>query len=484
MVSSQEAFYKSLSTFKLSMGSIKDQIADIRIENEKLRMDVVQLKQELQNTVRGKAEINESFLKLQEQFDISQEEVRQLKLNLQKAEQENCSNCENLCRLESELVCNRNENFELMKQTENYEYELKHLERQYHECLVEKKELAGEIKTMHTKYNDTVSLYQKAEAEHQAQDEKQVEEIESLKTNLKDTLAHLKEVQDALTKKDEDINTLKEELSVLHRKAFKVRANKKKYKVIAEKLEQTNSANDEKLKEFEKLSIAHAKLESENVSLHSELKITVDLKCAQQVKITTLEEEINNLQAKIRNFESKEKQLNENQEVLNQSINELESGKTEANEQIRILESENKKKQVLLEASYVKSQGAVQKLEQELQMARRELKDRRREVSVLKQNDLEKEFGISELERCIKEKEVLINVKANEELELKKRNNELEKEVTVLQEKLKIHAFHEEERKRSEFEESCVMMRLINQVKERTVKKTEGIEKQTEKEER
>lgn len=466
------------------MGSIKDQIADMRIENEKLRIDVVHLKRELENTVRNKAEINESFLKLQEQFDNSQKEVRQLKLNLQKAEQENCSNCENLCRLESELVCNRNENFELIKQTENYEYELKHLERQYHECLVEKKELTGEMKTMHTKYNDAVSLYQKVEAEHQAKDEKQVEEIESLKTNLKDALAHLKEVQEVMTKKDEDINTLKEELSVLHKKSFKVRANKKKYKVIAGKLEQTNSANDEKLKEFEKLSIAHAKLESENVSLNSELKITVDLKCVQQVKITTLEEEINKLRAKIRNFESKEKQLKKNQEVLNQSVNELESGKTEANEQIRILESENKKKQVLLEASYVRSQGAVQKLEQELQMARRELKDRRREVSVLKQNDLEKEFGLSELERCINEKEVLINVKTNEERELRKRNNELEKEVTVLQEKLKMQAFHEEERKRSEFEESCVMMRLINQVKERTVKKTEGIEKQTEKDER
>lgn len=466
------------------MGSIKDQIADIRIENEKLRMDVVQLKQELENTIRDKAEISELLLKLQEQFRNSQEEVRQLKLNLQKAEQENCSTCEDLCRRESELACNRTENFELMKQTENYEYELKHLERQYHECLVEKKELTREIKAMHTRYNDAVSLYQKLEAEHQVQDEKQVEEIESLKTNLHDALAHSKEMQDTFTKKDENINTLKEELSVLYRKSRKVRANKKKYKVIAEKLEQTNSANDEKLKELERLSIAHAKLESENVSLHLELKIIVDLKCAQQVKIGILEEEINKLRTKISNFKSKEKQLNKNQEVLNQSINELESGKTEANEQIRILENENKKKQELLEASYVKSQVAVQKLEQELVMARRELKDRRHEVSVLKQNDLEKEFGLSELERCIKEKEVLIDVKANEELELRKRNNELEKEVTVLQEKLKMHMFHEEERKRSEFEESCVMMRLINHVKERTVKKTEGIEKQPEKEER
>ena len=48
------------------------------------------------------------------------------------------SSCETICRLEADLEISRDRAMDLQKQVDSLDYELKHIERNFHECLQEK----------------------------------------------------------------------------------------------------------------------------------------------------------------------------------------------------------------------------------------------------------------------------------------------------------------------------------------------------------
>lgn len=104
-------------------------------------------------------------------------------------------------------------------------------------------------------------------------------------------------------------------------------------------------------------------------------------------------------------------------------------------------------------------------MEQDLDMTRSELKERRREVSELKQENLEKEFLIQENERTLKEKEVVIQLRGKEEQLVLEKNHILTTELEVMKVKNKMKTKTEEEKAKNDANESVALMQLMKNLK-------------------
>merc|ERR1712080_796883 len=96
----------------------------------------------------------------------------------------------------------------------------------------------------------------------------------------------------------------------------------------------------------------------------------------------------------------------EHESILNKSIDELEFNNETTSLHIQKLEEVGKTKQSGYEKMTSKLESVIVMLKRDIQNTRRELSDQRKEMSILKQDNLKKEFKIQELKRYLREKNV------------------------------------------------------------------------------
>ena len=68
--------------------------------------------------------------------------------------------CESICRLEAEICKYEKNNFETNKQLQSYEYELKHLEKEYHCCFKQEQILREKCNYIEDEFAATTKEYE------------------------------------------------------------------------------------------------------------------------------------------------------------------------------------------------------------------------------------------------------------------------------------------------------------------------------------
>jgi len=454
-----------MTSFKSSMSDIKHQIAQLKNENSKYLLKIQQLKRELDQVSKEKFLTNQTLEKVEEECSGLQESQQKLEVLLQKAEKENCISCERICYLEAETNSNSHDIFELNKKLESSDYELKHFEKNYHACFTERNVLLEKYEEMQKSYQEKVDDMELIINEKKEKENELLLQIRDSKTNSNKLTAKLDNCQQSNIEKEEEINEFKEEIASLSAKCCKLRVNKKKYKAVSQRLEELNTSNEKKLEEMDALKEKGAEHDKTIVSLSADLKHLRQMFADQKTKIKNMEEERDELKQHQSTLEQKERHLSATQVALNQSIGDLETNNDERLERIKYLENDVKKKVMLFEASNQKSIHTIKRMEQDLDMTRSELKERRREVSELKQENLEKEFLIQENERTLKEKEVVIQLRGKEEQLVLEKNHILTTELEVMKVKNKMKTKTEEEKAKNDANESVALMQLMKNLK-------------------
>lgn len=454
-----------MSSFKSSMNDIKHQIVDIKQENLQYKCQLEQQKQKLDKYEKENGKLTKEMKNLRLDYNHLEECQQETDEFLKKAQQENCLSCESLCRLEADNSDKERENFELQKQLETYEYALKNLESEYHSTFTEQKGLEEQYAQLQEEIISTNEQFEIMKKEKNDNDIEWKVKVDQLNTKLSSYSSENGGMKQAIENKEKTINDLNDEVSTLTAKNVQIRAKKRKFKILKDKLREKNNLQAIKLTEAEKVKTSLEESETENKNISAEfndLNIKFQNQC-QTIKL--MREEIQTLRQDNMGYEDHVRQLTETQNLLNKSIGDLGNSNEIKEGKIKNMENDGKYKINTFEKLTMRLKSTVRKLELDLDMTRCELKDRRKEVSELKHDNLEKEFKIQEIQRVAKEKETALNIKEKEEQNLIKRNQDLSTELAITKEKQKVIIKHEEEKKKHDVVESNAMMKLITNMK-------------------